>query len=64
MSIIRSAAIGCGRYLPEKILTNDELATMVDTSNEWIVQRTGITARHIAAEGETTSDLGLSLIHI
>ena len=58
MSIIRSAAIGCGRYLPEKILTNDELATMVDTSNEWIVQRTGITARHIAAEGETTSDLG------
>jgi len=58
VSIIRSAAIGCGRYLPEKILTNDELATMVDTSNEWIVQRTGITARHIAAEGETTSDLG------
>ena len=58
MGIIRSAAIGCGRYLPEKILTNDELAKMVDTSNDWIVQRTGIKARHIAAEGETTSDLG------
>jgi len=58
VGIIRSAVIGCGRYLPEKILTNDELATMVDTSNEWIVQRTGISARHIASDDETTSDLG------
>lgn len=58
MAIIRSVAIGCGRYLPEKILTNEELAEKVDTSDEWIVQRTGIRQRHIAAEGETTSDLG------
>lgn len=58
MSIIRSVAIGCGRYLPEKILTNQDLAKKVDTSDEWIVQRTGIRQRHIAAEGETTSDLG------
>lgn len=58
MAIIRSVAIGCGRYLPEKILTNEELAQKVDTSNEWIVQRTGIRQRHIVAEGETTSDLG------
>lgn len=58
MAILRSVAIGCGRYLPEKILTNEELAEKVDTSDEWIVQRTGIRQRHIAAEGETTSDLG------
>jgi len=58
VAIIRSVAIGCGRYLPEKILTNDELARKVETSDEWIVQRTGIRQRHIAAEGETTSDLG------
>jgi 3-oxoacyl-[acyl-carrier-protein] synthase-3 len=53
----RSAAVGCGAYLPERVLTNDDLAKMVDTSNEWIVQRTGIRKRHIAAEGEVTSDL-------
>ena len=58
MAIIRSVVLGCGRYLPEKILTNEELAQKVDTSDEWIVQRTGIRQRHIAAEGETTSDLG------
>lgn len=58
MGIIRSVALGCGRYLPEKILTNEELAGKVDTSDEWIVQRTGIRERHIAAQGETTSDLG------
>jgi 3-oxoacyl-[acyl-carrier-protein] synthase-3 len=53
----RSKIIACGSYLPEKILTNDELARMVDTSDEWIVQRTGIRARHVAAENEKTSDL-------
>lgn len=58
MTIIRSVALGCGRYLPEKTLTNAELAKMVDTSDEWIVQRSGIRERHIAAVGETTSDLG------
>ena len=59
MSVIRSTVTGCGSYLPEKILTNDDLAKMVDTSDEWIVQRTGIRQRHIAAEGEVTSDLAL-----
>ena len=49
--------LGTGSYLPEKILTNDDLAGMVDTSDEWIVQRTGIKRRHIAADGENTSDL-------
>ena len=57
MSFIRSVVLGCGSYLPERRLTNDELCGLVDTSDEWIVQRTGIHARHIAAEGELTSDL-------
>jgi 3-oxoacyl-[acyl-carrier-protein] synthase-3 len=49
---------GTGSYLPERVLTNDDLAKLVDTSDEWIAARTGIRKRHIAAEGETTSDLG------
>jgi 3-oxoacyl-[acyl-carrier-protein] synthase-3 len=49
---------GTGSYLPEKCLTNDDLAKIVDTSDEWIAARTGIRQRHIAAEGQTTSDLG------
>jgi 3-oxoacyl-[acyl-carrier-protein] synthase-3 len=56
----RSRIIGCGSYLPEKVLTNDDLAKTVDTSNDWIIERTGITQRHIAAEGELTSDLALA----
>jgi 3-oxoacyl-[acyl-carrier-protein] synthase-3 len=56
---MRSVVLGYGSYLPERILTNAELATMVDTSDEWIVQRTGIKQRHMAAEGEFTSHLGL-----
>jgi 3-oxoacyl-[acyl-carrier-protein] synthase-3 len=59
VSIVRSQVIGCGAYLPEKILTNAELAKMVDTSDAWIVDRTGIRRRHIARDGETTSDLAL-----
>jgi 3-oxoacyl-[acyl-carrier-protein] synthase III len=55
---IRSVVIGCGAYLPSKILTNADLARMVDTSDEWITERSGIKARHIAADGEKTSDLG------
>jgi 3-oxoacyl-[acyl-carrier-protein] synthase-3 len=51
--------VGAGCYLPERTLTNAELATMVDTSDDWIVQRTGIRERHIAAKGEMTSDLGI-----
>jgi 3-oxoacyl-[acyl-carrier-protein] synthase-3 len=56
---MRSVVLGHGAYLPERILTNAELAKMVDTSDEWIIQRTGIKQRHIAAEGEFTSHLGL-----
>jgi 3-oxoacyl-[acyl-carrier-protein] synthase-3 len=51
--------VGCGSYLPERVLTNRDLAKMVDTSDDWIVQRTGIHERHIAAPGEMTSDIGL-----
>jgi 3-oxoacyl-[acyl-carrier-protein] synthase-3 len=55
----RSVILGAGCYLPQRILTNTELAKMVDTSDEWIVQRTGIHQRRIAAAGENTSDLAL-----
>lgn len=55
--MIRSRLIGCGSYLPEKILTNDDLSRFVDTNDAWIVERTGIRERHVAAEGETTADL-------
>ena len=54
---IHSRIAGTGSYLPEKVLTNADLAKFVDTSDEWIVARTGIRERHVAAEGETTSDL-------
>jgi 3-oxoacyl-[acyl-carrier-protein] synthase-3 len=57
---VRSRIIGCGSYLPSNVVTNDELAKCVDTSDEWIVARTGIRQRHIAAEGETTSDLAVA----
>ena len=57
MTIMRSIVLGCGGYLPETVLSNAELAKKVDTTDEWIVERTGIKSRHIAREGETTSDL-------
>ena len=57
--MIRSVVQGCGAYLPERIVTNDELAHKVETSDEWIQQRTGIRQRHIAADGEFTSHLAL-----
>lgn len=50
--------VATGSYLPDKILTNEDLSKIVDTSDEWIRERTGIRQRHIAAEGQTTSDLG------
>jgi 3-oxoacyl-[acyl-carrier-protein] synthase-3 len=56
---IRSIARGCGAYLPERVVTNDELAAQVDTTDEWIQARTGIKQRHIAADGELTSDLAI-----
>ena len=71
MSVIRSAVTGVGSFLPEKVVTNADLAKFVDTSDEWIVERTGIHQRHQAREDEPTSDLAveaarraLSLIHI
>jgi 3-oxoacyl-[acyl-carrier-protein] synthase-3 len=57
---MRSVVLGCGSYLPGRVLTNAELSRMVDTSDEWIVQRTGIRQRHIAAADEVTSDMALS----
>lgn len=54
---LRSVLLGVGSYLPERVLGNAELAKRVDTSDEWIVERTGIRERHIAAKGEFTSDL-------
>ena len=56
---LRSVIIGAGCYLPQRVVTNAELAKMVDTSDEWIVQRTGIRERHLAADGEVTSDLAI-----
>jgi 3-oxoacyl-[acyl-carrier-protein] synthase III len=55
--MIRSVFKGSGSALPKKLMTNDELALLVDTSDEWIRERTGITARHVAGEGETTGTL-------
>ena len=60
MTSVRSVVLGAGGYLPDKILTNDDLARMVDTSDAWIQQRTGIRQRHIAADGELTSDLAVN----
>jgi 3-oxoacyl-[acyl-carrier-protein] synthase III len=58
--MLRSVVLGCGSYLPSRVLANAELSRMVDTSDEWITQRTGIRERRIAAEGETTSDMALA----
>jgi len=57
--MIHSRITGTGSYLPANVVTNDELSKTVETSNEWIVERTGIRQRHIAAQGEFTSDLAL-----
>ena len=57
MSVRRSRVVGCGGYLPQRVVTNDELAEKLDTSDSWIVARTGIRERRIAADGEYTSDL-------
>ena len=59
MSTTRSVVIGCGCYLPSRVLSNSELSRMVDTSDEWIRQRTGIRQRHIAGEGETTAGMAI-----
>lgn len=60
---IRSVVLGSGSYLPPKIVTNDDLSKLVDTSDKWITERTGIRSRHIADTGTTTSDLALEASH-
>ncbi len=55
----RSVVTGIGGYLPERVLTNEDLSKMVDTDDKWITERTGIKSRHIAADGELTSDMGV-----
>jgi len=60
VTCIRSVVAGCGSYLPKRVVTNADLAKFVDTTDEWIVSRSGIHQRHLAAEGELTSDLGLA----
>ena len=59
MTAPRSVILGCGSYLPAQVLTNSELALKIDTSDDWIVQRTGIHERHIAAPGEWTSHMAV-----
>ena len=63
MAVIRSVIRGVGGCLPKRVMTNDELARLVDTSDEWIRERTGIEERHVAVPGELTSDLGISASH-
>ena len=60
MAIIRSVIRGVGAHLPKRIMTNADLARLVDTSDEWIRERTGIEQRHIADDDELTSDLGIA----
>lgn len=58
MDKVRNAGIlGTGSYVPEKVVTNDDLSAMMDTNDEWIVTRTGIRTRHVAASGEAASDM-------
>lgn len=59
MTMLRSVVSGCGSYLPEKVVTNKEMEELVDTTDEWIIERTGIKQRHIAEKGQLTSDLAL-----
>lgn len=60
MAIIRSVIRGVGAYLPKRVMTNEDMSKIVDTTDDWITERTGIKARHIAADGELTSDLGIA----
>lgn len=59
MTMLRSVVLGCGSYLPARVVTNKELAESVATSDDWIVQRTGIRERHVAAQDELTSDMAI-----
>ena len=57
MNVRRAAIVGTGHYLPEKIMTNDDWAKLVDTSDKWIISRSGIKERHFVSDGEATSDM-------
>ena len=63
MAVIRSVIRGVGAHLPRRVVTNHDLTSIVDTSDEWIVERSGIRSRHIASEDELTSDLGRAAAH-
>jgi 3-oxoacyl-[acyl-carrier-protein] synthase-3 len=60
MSVIRARAVGCGHYLPARVVTNEELAQRLETTDDWIRTRTGIRRRHVAADNEKTSDLAVA----
>ena len=60
MSSLKTIVAGVGAYLPERIITNEEMSRLVDTSDDWIIERTGIRQRHIAADGQYTSDLAIA----
>jgi len=60
VTVLRSVITGCGAYLPERVLTNEDLARMVATDDAWITERTGIKQRHIAGDGELTSDMAVA----
>jgi 3-oxoacyl-[acyl-carrier-protein] synthase III len=60
MNTVRAVALGCGHYLPERVVENAEFEKTLDTTDEWIRSRTGIERRHFAAEGEKTSDLAIA----
>lgn len=60
MAFIRSVIRGVGAYLPQRVMTNEDLSKLVDTNDAWIRERTGIEERHIAADGELTSDMGIA----
>ena len=64
MKCIRTEVIGCGHYLPAKVLTNDDLSKMVETNDEWISTRTGIRSRHIAEKTELSSDMALNAVNM
>ena len=59
MSVLRSVMTGAGAYLPKKRVTNEDLTRIVDTTDAWITERTGIRARHQAAPDQSTSDLAV-----
>lgn len=64
MSSVRSVVVGVGGHLPDRVMTNDDLSKIVDTSDDWITQRTGIKERRIAAKDETTSDLAAAAARV